>query len=55
VATQAIQRVGKAIDRHDAGGAPVTPLAILFNLDQCIAQKLFVFEIVLHEQELEGF
>ena len=34
LATQAIQRVGQPIDGDDAGGAPVGPLAILFNFEQ---------------------
>ena len=55
IAAQAIQRVGELIHVHDAGGAPVAPLAVLFDLEQGFAQELFIFEIVLHQQELQGF
>jgi hypothetical protein len=43
------------LDVHDAGGAPVTPLAVLFDFDQRFAQQLLVFQVVFHQQKLQGF
>lgn len=54
VSAQAIQGVGESIDGRHAGGSPVGPQTILFDFEQGIAQEVLVFEVVLHEQEIEG-
>ena len=50
---QTVQRIGELFDMHDARGSPVAPLAVLFNLDQRLAQKLFVFEIVFYTRSFK--
>ena len=53
VAMQAIQRVSQPSTGTTLERAPVGPLAILFDFEQRFAQKLFVFERVLDQQELQ--
>jgi hypothetical protein len=40
---------------NQLAGMPVRPFRRLDNLVDCLPQELFVFRIVLHKEELNGF
>ena len=55
VAAQTVDGIPKLFHMHNAGGAPVAPLLVLFNLAERLRKKLFVLDIVFYQQKLQGF
>ncbi len=51
VIAQRIQCIRQQVHVQDAGGAPVAPLAVLFDFDERLGQQALVFKVVFYQQQ----